>query len=165
MNRKGFTLVELLVVVAIMGILMAAVVLAINPAAMMAKSRDATRLSDMVSVRQALDFAVADGLELTATVTAGDSATGTRVSTGSGWVNVDVSKYLSTLPIDPRNGTTFVDAANNSVTGRYLYFSDGSAYELNCYLESADNLSRYTGDGGNAAALYEVGTDPGLDLM
>ncbi len=165
MNRKGFTLVELLVVVAIMGILMAAVVLAINPAEMMAKSRDSTRLSDMVSVRQAIDFAVADGTNLTATAAAGDSATGTRVSTGSGWVNVDVSKYLSTLPIDPRNGATFEDAAGNTVTGKYLYFSDGSAYELNCYLESADNLGRYTGDGGDAAGLYEVGTDPGLDLM
>ena len=165
MNKKGFTLVELLVVVAIMGILMAAVVLAINPAEMMKKSRDATRLSDMVSLRQALDFAVADGTELTVTAAAGDSTIGTRVTTGAGWVNVDVSKYLSTLPIDPRNGTAFSDAAVNDVTGKYLYFSDGSAYELNCYLESTDNVGKYTADGGDDAAIYEVGTDPGLDLM
>jgi prepilin-type N-terminal cleavage/methylation domain-containing protein len=161
----GFTLVELLVVVAIMGILMAAVVLAINPGEMMAKSRDSTRLSDMVSIRQAIDFAVADGATLTATAAAGDSTTGTRVTTGAGWVNVDVSKYLSTLPIDPRNGSTFTDAADNNVTGKYLYFSDGSAYELNCYLESGDNAAKYAGDGGDDAAIYEVGTDPGLDLM
>lgn len=165
MNKNGFTLIELLVVVAIIGILMTAVVLAINPAEMMAKSRDSTRFSDMVSVRQAIDFAVADGLELAVTATAGDSATGTRVSTGSGWVNLDVSKYLSILPIDPRNGTTFTDAADNSVTGKYLYFSDGSAYELNCYLESADNAAKYADDGGDDAAIYEVGTDSGLDLM
>jgi len=169
-NRKdhgGFTLVELLVVVAILGILMGAVVLAINPAEMMRKSRDATRLSDMVSLRQALDFAVADGAELTVTVAPGDSSAvgASRATTGGGYVNVDVSKYLSTLPIDPRNGATFTDAANNNVTGKYLYSSDGSAYELNCYLESTDNLSKYSGDGGPDDAIYEVGTDPGLDLM
>ncbi len=146
---------------------MAAVVLAINPAEMMRKSRDATRLSDMVSVRQAIDFAVADGVELTVTAVAGDSSTGTRVSTGSGWVNVDVSKYLSTLPIDPRNGSTFTDATGGpgTVTGRYLYFSDGSSYELNCYLESTDNLSKYENDGGDDDTIYEVGTDSGLNLM
>jgi prepilin-type N-terminal cleavage/methylation domain-containing protein len=164
-GKKGFTLIELLVVIAIIGILMTAVVLAINPAEMMAKSRDSTRFSDMVSIRQAIDFAVADGVDLTATIAAGDSTTGTRVTTGAGWVNVDVSKYLSTLPIDPRNGSTFTDAVDNSVTGKYLYFSDGSAYELNCYLESADNSGKYASDGGDNAAMYEVGTDPGLDLM
>lgn len=166
MNRRGFTLIELLVVVAIMGILMAAVVLAINPAEVMKKSRDATRLSDMVSLRQAIDFAVADGVELTQTVVPGDSTAGSRVTTGAGWVNVDVSKYLSVLPVDPRNGSPFTDALGNSITeGEYLYASDGSAYELNCYLESADNLSKYENDGGSDDTMYEVGTDPGLDLM
>lgn len=166
MNRKGFTLVELLVVVAILGILMAAVVLAINPAEIMKKSRDATRLSDMASLRQALDFAVADGVTLTETVADGDSTAGSRVTTGGGWVNVDVSKYLSVLPIDPKNGSPFTDALGTPIpAGKYFYASDGSAYELNCYLESADNLSKYENDGGSDDTIYEVGTDPGLDLM
>lgn len=165
MNRKGFTLVELLVVVAILGILMAAVVLAINPGEMMKKGRDSTRLSDMDSLRKAIDLAIADGGTLTTTTSAGDSTTGTRAVNGTGWVSVDVSQYLSTLPIDPRNGVSFTDAVGNTVTGKYLYFSDGSAYELNCYLESTSNASKYTTDGGDDATIYEVGTDPGLDLM
>lgn len=165
MNKKGFTLVELLVVVAILGILMAAVVLAINPAEMMKKSRDATRLSDMVSVRQALDFAVADGAELTETLVPGSSIGGTRVTTGAGWVSVNVSKYLSVLPVDPKNNVSFTDALGTLQTGEYLYASDGSAYELNCYLESTDNADKYSNDGGPDDTIYEVGTDPGLDLM
>ena len=163
MDKKGFTLVELLVVVAILGILMAAVVLAINPMEIMKKGRDSTRLSDMDSLRKAIDLAVADGGTLTATASAGDSTVGTRAVNGTGWVNVNVAQYLSTLPIDPRNGTSFADAAGNTVTGKYLYFSDGSAYELNCYLESEDNVGKYGTDGGNDPARYEVGTD--LTLM
>ena len=166
-NRNyGFTLVELLVVVAILGILMVAVVLAINPIEIMKKSRDSTRFSDMDTLRKAIDLAVADEKELTQTVVPGDSsaAGASRATTGSGWVNVDVSQYLSTLPIDPRNGSTFTDAAGNEVTGKYLYASDGSAYELNCYLESEDNKDKYTTDGGDTSGgltIYEVGTDPG----
>ena len=165
MNKKGFTLVELLVVVAILGILMVAVVLAINPVEIMKKGRDSTRLSDMDTLRKAIDLSVADGATLTTTVVPGDSSAigASRVTTGLGWVNVDVSKYLSTLPIDPRNGDIFDDAVPTPVTGKYLYSSDGSAYELNCYLESGDNLDKYTTDGGNDPARYEVGTS--LTLM
>lgn len=159
--RSGFTLVELLVVVAILGILMVAVVLAINPVEMMKKGRDATRLSDMDTLRKALDLTVADGATLTATATAGDSSAvgATQAADGTGWLGFDISDYLSALPLDPRNGATFDDAGGISRIGRYLYFSDGSAYELNCYLESGDNAGKYGTDGGDEGGVYEVGTD------
>jgi len=167
MNRKndvggsGFTLVELLVVVAILGILMVAVVLAINPVEIMRKGRDSTRFSDMDTMRKAIDLAVADGATLTTTATPGDSSAvgATQAADGTGWLSFDVSAYLAALPLDPRNGDTFTDALGVSRTGKYLYFSDGSGYELNCYLESAANANKYGTDGGNEAGVYEVGTD------
>lgn len=161
MNKKGFTLVELLVVVAILGILMVAVVLAINPVEIMKKGRDSTRLSDMDTLRKAIDLAVADGATLTATAIPGDSSAvgATQAADGTGWLSFDVSDYLPALPLDPRNGLTFDDAGGVSRTGKYLYFSDGSAYELNCYLESEDNVGKYGTDGGNEGGVYEVGTD------
>jgi len=163
----GFTLVELLVVVAIIGILMAAVVLAINPLEIMKKGRDATRLSDMDSLRKAIDLVLADGGTLAVTAVPGDSSAvgASRAVDGTGYVTVDVGQYLSILPVDPRNGASFTEAAGRTKVGKYLYFSDGSTYELNCYLESASNVSKYATDGGDDAAMYEVGTDPGLDLM
>lgn len=52
--RKGFTLVELLVVIAVVGILMAAVVVAINPAKKLAQARDSNRKTSIGQLVTAL---------------------------------------------------------------------------------------------------------------
>ena len=57
----GFTLVELLVVVAIVAVLAGVIVVAINPAALLQKNRDAMRLDDLDNVHRALSLALADG--------------------------------------------------------------------------------------------------------
>lgn len=171
--KRGFTLVELLVVVAILGILAAILILAINPAEAQRKSRDATRLSDLATVRQAIDLAVANGAVLPGTVAApfSGTSTGSRDTTSTGnWVGMNVSKYLSVLPTDPRqsaidttrlsDGTTTV-AAGSMV---YSFVSDGDSYELNAYLESTDNTPFANNDGGNQSLRYEIGTNPGLVL-
>src|ERR1017187_8198617 len=54
--RKGFTLIELLVVIAIIAILAIVVVLTLNPAQMLAQSRDANRLSDLATINSALNL-------------------------------------------------------------------------------------------------------------
>ncbi len=46
---SAFTLVELLVVIAIIAILAVEVTLTLNPAQLLAQSRDATRISDMAT--------------------------------------------------------------------------------------------------------------------
>jgi prepilin-type N-terminal cleavage/methylation domain-containing protein len=177
MQRKqisGFTLIELLVVIAILGILTALVVLAINPAEAQRKSRDVTRLSDLATVRKAIDLAIADGETLpgtTATNFTGDSSGSRDASNLANYVGMDISKYLSTLPIDPRqnatNATLLSDATTQIPAGGMVYFyrSDGLVYELNAYLESVDNSGVAVNDGGTSAILYEIGTDPGLDLI
>ena len=59
--NKGFTLIELLVVVAIIAILALLILLALNPVEMQRRSRDSERLSDLGTLRKAIDLTLADG--------------------------------------------------------------------------------------------------------
>lgn len=176
MNKilKGFTLIELLVVIAILSILATLVVLAINPAEAQRKSRDATRLSDLATVRKAIDLSIADGETLPGTTTTpySGASTGSREAANTAnYVGMDVSKYLSVLPIDPRQNATTVTVISDGTTqiaaGSMLYAfrSDGNTYELNTYLESTDNSAVTANDGGTSAIIYEIGTNPGLVLI
>jgi prepilin-type N-terminal cleavage/methylation domain-containing protein len=58
--RKGFTLIELLVVIAIIAILAVVVVLTLNPAQLLAQSRDANRVSDMSALNSAISLYATD---------------------------------------------------------------------------------------------------------
>ena len=58
---KGFTLVELLVVITILAALAAAVVAVLNPIELLAQGRDAQRISDTTTIRDALLYLVAHG--------------------------------------------------------------------------------------------------------
>ncbi len=55
-NRKGFTLIELLVVIAIIAILAVVVVLTLNPAQLLAQSRDSNRVSDFATLKSAISL-------------------------------------------------------------------------------------------------------------
>jgi len=59
-NSMSFTLVELLIVIAILAILVTAVVIVLNPAELLAQARDAQRASDTKTVSGALDILVVD---------------------------------------------------------------------------------------------------------
>jgi len=172
--NKGFTLIELLVVIAILGILATLVVLAINPAEAQRKGRDATRLSDVATIRKAIDLSIADGKLLPGTVATpvtGTSAGSRDAASASNYLSMDVSKYLSVLPIDPRQNATdatlLTDGTTQIAAGSmvYSFTSNGKTYELNAYIESTDNVAIPANDGGTSNLLYEIGTNPGLTLI
>lgn len=60
-RQKGFTLVELLIVITILVILGIFVVLLINPAEILAKSRDSQRISDLATLKGAMQLYLTDG--------------------------------------------------------------------------------------------------------
>lgn len=168
-EAKGFTLVELLVVIAIIAILAAVVVLIINPIELTKRSRDAARLTDLANLQQAINVAAqeatasgqdilcATGWDAAASNCQGDSKTDGRSSNGSGWVRVNLSATKSvsvpTLPIDPIN-----DDAH-----KYTYYSNGSAWEINAVLESDQQKGKMGTDGGDNIDKFEVGSN--LELV
>ena len=170
-TARGFTLVELLVVIAIIAILAAVVVLVINPIELTKRSRDASRMTDLANLQQAINIAVQEATgsseailcaKTGAAPCTAESETGGRTNDGEGWVMVDFSAQksvsVSTLPVDPTNSGIYV----------YTYKSNGVGWEINAVLESESYKSKMDTDGGNAdkdtppagsAARYEVGTD------
>ncbi|MBI4458173.1 prepilin-type N-terminal cleavage/methylation domain-containing protein [Candidatus Uhrbacteria bacterium] len=94
-GKKGFTLLELLIVIGIIVILSAIVVLVLNPAETLRKSRDAQRISDLATMKGAL------GLYLTSEKTPklDNTAGNTTCENGSG---VDTIYY--SLPSDAPGG-------------------------------------------------------------
>jgi prepilin-type N-terminal cleavage/methylation domain-containing protein len=174
-NNKGFTLIELLVVIAIIGVLAAVVLLAINPAEMLRRSRDTNRMSDMVTVRKAIDAVIASGsgdLTTAATCTFGSPckgvSTATRVPTAAGgWMRINLVGFLSTLPVEPSTVTYKILGGTTDTTGAapgYYFATNGSDYRIATYLESGANTTKATGDGGPSALMFEAGTDMSTTL-
>jgi len=85
---RGFTLLELLIVIAIIAILSVILVLVLNPAETLKKSRDAQRISDLSTVKTAL------GLYMTATTSPQlDGTTGTKNTLCVGGAGNDTIYY------------------------------------------------------------------------
>lgn len=106
-REGGFTLLELLIVIAIIAILSIALVFMLNPAETLKKARDAQRISDLKSVKTAL------GIMLTASSTPSlDNFGAVCTSNAAGAGRVGAIAY-STFPIPTAAITT---AAGSDVT-------------------------------------------------
>ena len=101
---QGFTILELLVVIGVITILIAAVVVAVNPSRQFAAARDTQRRSDLFSITNAVyQYAVENNGSLTPNF----PTTATRIGTTAGYDigQYLVPTYLSDVPQDPNGGT------------------------------------------------------------
>ena len=214
---KGFTLIELLIVIGILAILATTVVLVLNPAQILAETRDTQRISDLSAVQSAIGLYLATatspglgGIDGTAcpgtglaawrasnsaqvafgqpfatpAVAVGGANSG-RTTDGTGWVAVDLQltsggSPIGTLPIDPAPVVSTGSIGLPEGARFYAYQCSGNTYEINANMESTKFSSGSSNvenaDGGTIAcsggvcnitkadAVYELGTDPSLDL-
>lgn len=110
--QKGFTLLELLIVITILAILTLVVVLFINPVEMLKKARDVQRMSDMAVLRTAIALYLQDRSTNTLT----GCAASAPAATSSQWVSIP-SDGTDPFTATGYSSTTAANYTKNDGTG------------------------------------------------
>lgn len=119
-KNKGFTLLEILLVVAIIAILAGIVIVAINPAKQLGNTRDSQRKSDIATLYKAINQYLIDKGSLPTAITTGLSPI-CRQGGGSSCIDLTLltPTYLSEIPKDPLapsgNTAYYIQKVDNNV--------------------------------------------------
>jgi len=124
-REKGFTLLEILLVVAAIAILAGIVILALNPGKQLAETRNAQRAADVNTVLNAIyQYAIDNNGNLPASITTTPTAICQTGGTCTGLIDLSVltasETYLVAMPSDPSTATANSTAYNvsQSANGR-----------------------------------------------
>lgn len=149
-SRKGFTLIEILLVIGIIAVLATVVIVSLDPATRFQNARDARRLADIQSILSAVQQYIVDnrgtlpsGLD-TSEKQLGTGSSGCTLTDGICSANVSycldlsstLAPYLKDIPYDPENGSaartryTVVVDSNNIVTVRACDSADTTIDEV-----------------------------------
>ena len=127
-SSRGFTLIELLVVIGILAVLLAIVLIAINPARQFSLANNTQRQSNVNAILNAIDQYAADNH---GSLPAGITSTATVIGNGTGQVDICaalVTTYLAALPVDPltNNGTPVTDCTQVGYNTNYTVIKSTS---------------------------------------
>jgi prepilin-type N-terminal cleavage/methylation domain-containing protein len=161
-SESGFTLVELLIVIMIIGVLATISIVFLNPQEYVRRANDSKRIADLKALNQAIQMdVIEEKIKITNAVnteTSGSTATG---STGGGWVRFVAGDAITGTTADKLSGFPSLPVDPNQAAGwRYGFCSDtGGRWVLWTALESTINSEIEKSDGNNNN-FYEVG--PGV---
>lgn len=188
-GSPSFTLLELLVVIALLAVLAAVTVVVIQPAELLKRSRDTARTNDLGSIHRALAYlsSLTSGLSFGTSNTVYISVPDPALAAGqtsacpnmglpalpSGWSyrcvsQADLRKINGAgwIPVDftqfPGGAPLSVlpiDPVNEAASGRYYTYVTGGSWELTALFESEKQSEKAAKDGGVDPAMYEVGTN------
>lgn len=119
MNKnRGFTLIELVIVIAIIGVIAAAVLSAINPFENQKISRDTVRVSSLTSLAQALELYFSENKSYPENI----------AGTTPGSVSAALLKYNSRLTLNDSSNCEY----------RYVYFPTDNSFVLYAVSEATN---------------------------
>ena len=141
-NKKGFTLIEILIVVVIIGVLSGLMLRVINVGDVRKKTQDSQRIADLKKIQTALELYFVDNRTYPV------SANWTDI-TGTDSISnlLKNNNYINQIPTDPKAATV----------GDYKYKSSGGVYYLISAVElSTTNLCTESNPYGAGLGCYEV---------
>jgi len=151
-RQKGFTLVEILIVVSLIAILAVVALITINPAEAQRRARDTQRLKDVSSMQSIMEQYLSDNPTTASSTNVTSSANGGTNDCATGWIGINLCAYANTLPRDPVNRQTIVAttavAGSTSAGAIYqLILNAEGQYRICSRMESKANVSKLTTDG------------------
>ncbi|HSX40870.1 MAG TPA: prepilin-type N-terminal cleavage/methylation domain-containing protein [Candidatus Saccharimonadales bacterium] len=147
--QKGFTLVELLITIAVLAVISGIVIAIINPGTQLAKARDARRKNDMHQIQVALEAYKSDNGHYP------PSPDWINSSQGDQWIPGLSPQYMQKLPRDPSSsGGSYTGFPGWYGKWDYAYYA--AAYPSTC----AQGHAVVAGDDYMLIARAENTADP-----
>jgi prepilin-type N-terminal cleavage/methylation domain-containing protein len=117
-NQKGFTLIEILVVIGMIALLAAIVLIAINPARQFAQGRNAQRINDVTAILNAVGQYTADNK---GTLPANITIASQEIKNGAADICAALMPtYVSSLPVDPQTGSAYTTCPATYATNYFI---------------------------------------------
>jgi prepilin-type N-terminal cleavage/methylation domain-containing protein len=145
-TAKGFTLIEILVVIGMLAILSTVVLVAVNPLRQFAQARNSQRQSNTAAIQNAIGARMADNNGLFVSSSSIVTNPGCRIILPPTLHNITKSQldmrnclvptYLSELPYDPANGNNTCTTSDCS--------GPGESYDLEYTVEQDPATNRIT---------------------